>query len=92
MDITLATDTITLSHTGGSDVYVTGYKTVAIPMSDDDEDEYGRGPYLGSSDDEGGEQRRRAPGQSSRVDAGGWLRAGCPRPKLTVCAPPCCRV
>lgn len=61
MDITLATDEITLSHTGGSDVYVTGYQTVAINMEDDED-----GYMLGSSDDEEGDEGERVWGPTPR--------------------------
>lgn len=37
IDVTLATDDITVSHTGDSDVYVTGYRTVSMIAMDEDD-------------------------------------------------------
>ena len=59
MDVTIEGGDVTISHTGASDVHLTGYKTVAIIGSDDDEDYAGMEDMMlyrkggrGSSDEE----------------------------------------
>jgi hypothetical protein len=69
MDITVATDKILLSHTGKSDVFVTGYQTVAMaPLSDDDDEAlYGDG---------GSESESESQSESEGVWVGGWWGGG----------------
>jgi hypothetical protein len=40
MDITIACDDVTISHTGESEVHITGYRTVAIVGLGEDDDEF----------------------------------------------------
>ncbi|KFM26952.1 Histone deacetylase HDT1 [Auxenochlorella protothecoides] len=46
VDYTVSLEGITLSHTGRSSVFVSGYKTIASFMSDDDDDEHGVAEYV----------------------------------------------
>ena len=47
IDLTLASDQVTIHHTGASNVFVTGYKTVAaMAYGDDSDDEEYRSEFL----------------------------------------------
>jgi hypothetical protein len=59
IDITIATDSVSISHSGGSEVYVTGYRTLHVRglrmESDEDDDGLGRLMYGSGDSDESGE-------------------------------------
>eukprot|EP00887_Chlorella_sp_A99_P001461 scaffold8.g1461.t1 len=51
VDVTLATNAVAVSHTGKTDVYLTGYRTVTPLATTEDEDDYYR--HLAAGSDEG---------------------------------------
>lgn len=66
LDITIADDTIRVFQTGGSDIYLTGYRTEAPVMYDDDED----GIMMGDDDsmDEGDSEEEEEDGEEESSD------------------------